>query len=103
MISYNHIIHLCNSSQVSYNLVAAYETTAGMKSFAESDSFNVTGTVFHFAVLSSVTSCTFTVTPYSATQPGESASLLVDDFSNLTTVEGVCVMLVHDTLLRGLY
>ena len=33
----------------------AYETTAGMKSFAELDSFNVTGTVFHFAILSSVT------------------------------------------------
>ena len=81
---------LC-SSQVSYNLVVAYETTAGMKSFAESDSFNVTGIVFRFAILSSVTSFTFTVTPYSATRPGESASLLVDDFSNLTTVEGVCV------------
>jgi len=46
---------LCNSSQVSYNLVVAYETTAGMKSFAELDSFNITGTVFHFAILSSVT------------------------------------------------
>ena len=77
------------SLQVSYSLVAAYDTVAGMKSFAESDSFNTTGTVFHFAVLSSVTSFTFTVTPYSAIRAGESASLLVDDFSNLTAVEGV--------------
>lgn len=73
-----------------YSLVAAYDTVAGMKSFAESDSFNTSATVFHFALLSSVTSFTFTVTPYSATRPGESASLLVDDFSSLSAVEGVC-------------
>ena len=60
-----------------------------MKSFAEYDVFNTTETSFHFALVSSVTNFIFTVTPYSATCAGDSARLLVDDFSAVDLVEGL--------------
>ena len=60
-----------------------------MKSFAEYDVFNTTETSFHFALVSSVTNYIFTVTPYSATRAGDSARLLVDDFSAVDLVEGL--------------
>ena len=60
-----------------------------MKSFAEYDVFNTTETSYHFALVSSVTNYIFTVTPYSATRAGDSARLLVDDFSAVDLVEGL--------------
>ena len=60
-----------------------------MKSFAEYDVFNTTETSFHFALVSSVTNYIFTVTPYSATRAGDSARLLIDDFSAIDLVEGL--------------
>ena len=68
--------------------MSAYNTSAGMKSFAEYDEFNTTQTSFQFALISSVTNYIFTVTPYSATHTGDSASVLVDDFSEVDLVEG---------------
>ena len=68
--------------------MSAYNTSAGMKSFAEYDEFNTTQTSFQFALISSVTNYIFTVTPYSATRTGDSASVLVDDFSEVDLVEG---------------
>jgi len=70
-------------------LVSAYNTSAGMKSFAESDVFNTTETSFHFALVSSVTNYIFTVTPYSASYAGDSARVLIDDFSGVDSVEGI--------------
>jgi len=61
--------------------VSAYNTSAGVKSFAESDVFNTTEASFHFALVSSVTNYIFTVTPYSASRTGDSATIVVDDFS----------------------
>lgn len=60
-----------------------------MKSFAEYDIFYTTETSFHFALVSSVTNYIFTVTPYSATRAGDSARVLVDDFSAVDLVEGL--------------
>ena len=60
-----------------------------MKSFAEYDKFNTTETSFRFALVSSVTNYIFTVTPYSATHAGDSARVLVDDFSAVDLVEGL--------------
>ena len=69
--------------------MSAYNTSAGMKSFAEYDEFNTTQTSFHFALVSSVTNYIFTVTPYSATHAGDSARVLVNDFSEVDLVEGL--------------
>jgi len=69
--------------------VSAYNTSAGMKSFAEYDEFNTTQTSFHFALVSSVTNYIFTVTPYNATCAGDSARIIVDDFSEVDLVEGL--------------
>ena len=69
-------------------MVSAYNTSAGMRSFAESDVFYTTETSFYFALISSVTKYIFTVTPYSATHAGHSARVLVDDFSGVDLVEG---------------
>ena len=60
-----------------------------MKSFAEYDIFSTTEASFHFALVSSVTSYIFTVTPYSATRAGDSARVLVDDFSGVDLAEGL--------------
>ena len=60
-----------------------------MKSFAEYDMFYTTETSFRFALVSSVTNYIFTVTPYSATRAGDSARVLVDDFSAVDLVEGL--------------
>ena len=79
--------YFINLSQVTYSLVSAYNTSAGVRSFAESDVFNTTETSFHFALISSVTNYIFTVTPYSATRAGDSARVLVDDFSGVDFVE----------------
>ena len=63
--------------------MSAYNTSVGMRTFAESDVFNTTETSFHFALISSVTNYIFTVTPYSATRAGDSARVLADDFSGV--------------------
>ena len=68
--------------------MSAYNTSAGVRSFAESDVFNTTETLFHFVLISSVTKYIFTITPYSATYAGNSARVLVDDFSGVDLVEG---------------
>ena len=68
--------------------MAAYNTSVGMRTFAESDAFNTTQTSFHFALISSVTNYIFTVIPYSATRAGDSARLLFSDFSGADSVEG---------------
>ena len=57
-----------------------------MKSFAEYDRFNTTQTLFHFALVSSVTNYIFTVTPYSANHTGDSARVIVDDFFEVDLV-----------------
>jgi len=66
--------------------VSAYNTSAGVKSFAESDVFNTTETSFHFALVSSMTNYIFTVTPYSASHAGDSATIVDDDFSGVDLV-----------------
>jgi len=66
--------------------VSAYNTSAGMKSFAESDVFNTKETSFHFALVSSVTNYIFTVTPYNASYSGDSATIVVDDFLGVDLV-----------------
>ena len=63
--------------------MAAYNTSVGIRTFAESDVFNTTQTSFHFALISSVTNYIFTVTPYSATCPGHSKRVLADDFAEV--------------------
>ena len=68
--------------------MSAYNTSAGVKSFAEYDVFNTTETSFHFALVSSVTNYIFTVTPYSATRAGDPARLSVDDFAEVDVEEG---------------
>ena len=68
-------------------MVSAYNTSAGVKSFAESDVFYTTETSFHFALVTSVTNYVFTVTPYSATHAGDSARIVVDNFSGVDIVE----------------
>ena len=69
--------------------MSAYNTSAGMKSFAEYDEFNTTQTSFHFALVSSVTNYIFTITPYNAIYDGDSARIVVDDFSEVDLVEGL--------------
>ena len=69
--------------------MSAYNTSAGIKSFAEYDKFSTTQTSFQFALVSSVTNYIFTVTPYSATHAGDSARVLVDDFSKVDLIEGL--------------
>ena len=69
--------------------MSAYNTSAGMKSFAEYDEFNTTQTSFQFALISSVTNYIFTVTPYCAIYAGDSARIVVDDFSEVDLVEGL--------------
>ena len=68
--------------------MSAYNTSVGMRTFAESDVFNTTEISFHFALISSVTNYIFTVTPYSATRAGDSARVLADDFSRVANLEG---------------
>ena len=60
-----------------------------MKSFAEYDEFNTTQTLFYYALVSPVTNYIFTVTPYSATHAGDSARVIVNDFSEVDLVEGL--------------
>ena len=69
--------------------MSAYNTSAGMKSFAEYDEFNTTQTSFHFALVSSVTNYIFTVTPCSAIHAGDSARVLIDDFSEVDLAKGL--------------
>ena len=69
--------------------MSAYNTSAGMKSFAEYDEFNTTQTSFQFALVTSVTNYIFTVIPYSATRAGDSARVIVDDFSEVDLVKGL--------------
>ena len=76
--------------------MSAYNTSAGMKSFAEYDEFNTTQTSFHFALVSSVTNYIFTVTPYSATRAGNSArAVIVDDFSEVDLAEGLLPLALY--------
>ena len=69
--------------------MSAYNTSAGMKSFAEYDKFNTTKTSFQFALISSVTNYIFTIAPYNAIYAGDSAKIVVDDFSQVDLVEGL--------------
>ena len=69
--------------------MSAYNTSAGMKSFAEYDKFRTTQTSFQFALVSSVTNYIFTVTPYNVIYAGDSARIVVDDFSEVDLVEGL--------------
>ena len=82
--------------------MSAYNTSVGMRTFAESDVFNTTETSFHFALISSVTNYIFTVTPYSASHAGDSARVLADDFSGVD-LEGKAIMYNEFTPLHISY